>query len=291
MSNTLAASYRYCQRLTRQAAGNFYYSFLTLPREQFQAMCALYAYMRIVDDIGDDGFCAITERQQKLDDWEHTLDMILTGESLAHPIAPALADIVERYQIDTVYFHDVIGGIRCDLDHHGFETFAELERYCYQVAGVVGICCLHIWGFDGEEALPFATDCGTAFQLTNILRDLGEDIDRGRIYLPQDDLKHFDYGRDEIKSRIVDDRFQAFMQFQIKRTRHYYRQVEHLYAHLHDSGKPILSAMCRIYGGLLDEIERNPAAVYQKRIRLSFWRKLYIAIDSRIRAEHVYHAK
>jgi len=276
-------------------------------------MCTLYSYMRICDDIGDDNSVPLQARRQQLILWEGTVRRFLgvTDSGVLHLpeeridsqtsscesemwVLPALRDIVSQYSIPEKYLLDVICGIRMDLDSIDVppastvlqcrhQTFDELRNYCYHVAGVVGLCCIHIWGFQGETAVQRAVDCGLAFQLTNILRDLAEDADSGRVYLPQEDLDRFGYSTDDIRLRVVDSRFRQLMAFQVSRTEEYYRKAQELYQHLDPSGRPILHAMIRIYGGLLSEIRKRDGDVYSRHITLPAWKKLLISVDAILR--------
>src|SRR5882724_2954010 len=184
---TLAESYSFCRNVARTRAKNFYYSFVLLPSEQRNAMCAIYAFMRYCDDLSDEPGAT----REPLERWRIALDRALAGRYDAHPTLPAFHDTVQRYKIPAQYFHEMIDGVSSDLQPRRIQTFDQLYRYCYQVASVVGLTTIHIFGFDSREALPLAEKCGVAFQLTNILRDVREDVERGRIYLPQDDLKRF----------------------------------------------------------------------------------------------------
>jgi phytoene synthase len=161
-----------------------------------------------------------------------------------------------------------------------FETFDELTEYCYRVAGVVGVCCIHIWGFNDEAALKSAADCGLAFQLTNILRDLGEDADNGRIYLPAEDLQRFEMTPSDIRDRVMDERFHRLMAFQVEQAEFYYGKANDLFQWLEPPGQPILKAMLKIYGGLLKEISKRNFDVYSRRVSLPTWRKLLISADA-----------
>lgn len=287
MQCSVAESYEHCRALARQTARNFYYSFLTLPRDRRQAMCALYAFMRVTDDLGDSDAPAET-RAAQLAGWRDSLLRACdTGES-EHPVLPALADVVRTYGIPLRYLLDVIAGVEMDLVPAAYQTFEELARYCYHVAGAVGLACIHLWGFHDQRALEAAIDCGTAFQLTNILRDLGEDADHGRTYLPAEDLDRFKLtpaeltaaGRSALDS---DERFLQLMRFEVERARGYYTRARALFDYLDPPGKPILEAMLRIYGGLLDEIERRRYDVFSRRVSLSRSRKLLIAGDVLLR--------
>lgn len=309
MSETLADSYACCQKLARRTAKNFYYSFTGLPPDQFQAMCVLYSYMRLCDDVGDDESVPLDVRAARLKAWEEaTRSALEDGQSPDHDfgtgrdefrlVFPALIDMTSRYRIPAHCFLDVISGVRMDLesaasDHAStngesalrcqFETFDELSGYCYHVAGVVGVCCIHIWGFNDDAALKSAADCGLAFQLTNILRDLAEDADNGRVYLPTEDLSRFGMTPADISNRVMDDRFHRLMAFQVERAESYYMKANNLFQYLEPPGQPILKAMIKIYGGLLKEISKRNFDVYSRRVSLPTWRKLLIAADAAVK--------
>ena len=283
MTLSLKQSYAWCKTLSRRRAGNFYFSFLTLPADRFRDMCALYAFMRICDDLGDDEHLSATIRAANLDAWHASLTRALDGESFDHELFPALAEMVHRTGIPREYLFAVIEGVRTDLQPVGFETFAELTDYCYHVAGAVGLCCIHIWGFHDDRATERAIDCGIAFQLTNILRDLAEDAAMGRLYLPREDLRRFGYSADDIVARCVDDRFLKLMQFEVARAETYYDRAAELLAYLDPPGRPIYAAMLNIYGGLLKGIKRRGYNVYAGRIKLSRLRKLAIALGAMLK--------
>jgi len=280
MKTAVDDSYSYCQSLARRTGRNFYFSFLTLPRRLFRDMCVLYAFMRHTDDLGDSDERTLAERRSALTDCRCALDAALQGESTESRILPALADIMVRHAIPAEYLHDVIAGVESDLTPREFQSFAELSRYCYHVAGAVGLCCIHIWGFRDERAVPRAIDCGLAFQLTNILRDLGEDARMDRVYLPRDELERFGYTADDLYQGVQDERFRALMQFQVARTREHYAQAAELHDYLSPAGRPVLSSMFRIYSALLREIEKRDYDVFSKRVRVSSSRKLAIAWTS-----------
>lgn len=280
MNASLQESQQFCRQLAKQTGKNFYYSFLTLPKPMRQEMCVLYAFMRKTDDIGDDESILLDGRRRQLYAWKQDLERSLCGEEVDEQIFPALRDVVERRKIPPQYLFDVIEGVMQDLEPHRFETFQELEQYCYHVAGAVGLCCIHIWGFSGEDAKQPAIACGAAFQLTNILRDLAEDSDRKRVYLPQEDLRRFAYTEEDLQNRVIDDRFRSLMQFEVARAKEHYRQAETLFQSLSKEGRLILRAMIGIYGGLLKRIEARNYDVYSSRISLSKSRKWWIVAKS-----------
>lgn len=282
MSLSCAESYVHCQMLARKTAGNFYYSFLTLPREQFRAMCVLYAFMRVTDDLGDSDEPQLV-RARDLGRWREKLLLALARTEFEHPVLPALADVVQRYGVPREYLEAVITGVEMDLGPVAFETFDQLRHYCYHVAGAVGLACIHLWGFHDPRAFEAAVDCGTAFQLTNILRDLQEDISRDRLYLPREDFERFNCDVREISGQSRSEAFQRLMQFEVSRAREYYARAETLYDYLDPAGKPILETMIRIYRGILDEIERCGYDVFTRRVRLSRLRKVFIAGSAIVR--------
>lgn len=281
MNLQLENSYARCRQIARTTGTNFYYSILLLRREQRRAMCALYAFLRLTDDLGDSPTAgppqdALATRIGSLERWRTSLDRALQ-EQFDHPIFPALADTVARFAIPADHLHTVIDGVAMDLEGVQYETFAELETYCHRVAGVVGLACLHIWGYDDARALQLARPCGLAFQLTNILRDIGEDAERGRIYLPGEDLRRFGYEEDELKRHVRDGRLSRLMKFEIARAESCYAESAALVDCLHGGGRAMFGAMFETYRMLLREIDRRDGDVFGERVRLSPWRKLRIA--------------
>jgi 15-cis-phytoene synthase len=273
----LRNSYRSAREITQASRSNFYYSLLALPRPLFRDMCALYAFMRVSDDLGDDAERSLVERAASLAQWRIDLDQALDGSAFRHPVLPALADVVARHGIPRECLFAVIDGVQMDLEDAGFETFAELSDYCYHVAGTVGLCCLHIWGFDSSEAPPLAIECGRAFQLTNILRDVAEDSRMGRCYLPREDLRRFGLTADDLRTTQIAPRFRDLMAFEAVRARTDFARARRLIPLCHPPGRPILDAMIRTYAALLDAIEAHDYDVFSRRIALGHWKKMAIA--------------
>ena len=280
---SLDRSVSFCRSLARRSGRNFYYSFLTLPSSKRDDMCVLYSFMRLSDDLVDDQAVDAFRRSSQLDDWRSWLRLALEEDRYEHPVFPALAELVDRCRLPHRYLHSVLDGIEMDLQPVRFDTVSELERYCYHVAGVVGLCCIHVWGFDGTEATDLAVDCGTAFQLTNILRDLREDLQQGRVYLPTEDWQQFGCSPHDVLANGIHDDFEELIRFEVERTRTFYARGRELLHRLSPEGVPILSAMLRIYGGILDQIDRRPADILVRRIGLSRLRKLLIAGDEIVR--------
>lgn len=275
----LTDSYRCCREIARERAKNFYYAFMVLPREKRDAMCAVYAFMRYCDDIADDPSIE-QDKHQMLNKWRASLDDITRGVCTTDGIMPAFCDTVRKFEIPLDYFYQLIDGATLDLEVDRYESFDQLYDYCYKVASVVGLVCIHIFGFDSPAARKHAEYCGVAFQLTNILRDLGEDASMGRVYIPEEDLWAFGYSRDDLKRRVMDDRFIRLMRFEIDRARCYYDAALPLIPLVHESGRAGLKAMIGIYSSILDKIEQNGYDVFSQRISLSTTEKLAIAARS-----------
>ncbi|WP_406699928.1 phytoene/squalene synthase family protein [Singulisphaera sp. Ch08] len=282
MNDALRASYRFCGTLSRKEAKNFYYSFLVLPAPLRRSMCALYAFLRHTDDLADEPAPAGDQRA-RLDAWRQSVDRALTGGSAnCWPGLPALIDTVERHAIPRRYLDEVINGVEIDLEPRPFATFEELHGYCYQVASVVGLSCIHIWGYesDGGRAEELAESCGVALQLTNIVRDVREDATRGRIYLPEEDLDRFGVRPEDLVADRTNDRLRNLLEFEAQRAYEYYEKAADLDRLIAPVGRPVHRTIVGIYRTLLDEIVRRRYEVMAKRVSLSPWRKAAITIRS-----------
>ncbi len=279
--NELRDSYAFCAEVSRREARNFYYSFLVLPPARRRAMCALYAFLRRTDDLADsDG--PVFEKALALESWRKSLEEALEGRADSWPGLAALADSVHRYRIPADYLHEVIDGVETDLEPHSYATFDDLYPYCYRVASVVGLSCLHIWGYRSDEgkAESLAESCGVALQLTNIIRDVREDAIQGRVYVPRDELRRFGVDPSELAAPRPTGRVRALLEYQGARAYEYYRRAEPL-VHLVDPvGRPVLLAMVGIYRALLDEIVRRDYDVMTSRVSLPTWRKMAITVRS-----------
>jgi phytoene synthase len=260
-------SYAYCRRVARGQARNFYYSFVLLSKPQRDAMCAVYAFMRYCDDLSDGPGGASVEAMEQ---WRAELDRALAGDYGEHPCWPALDDTVRRYAIPRVYFHEMIDGVSSDLQPRDVQTFDELYRYCYQVASVVGLTITHIFGFDSPHALKLAEKCGIAFQLTNIIRDVKEDREKGRCYIPRED-----------RDRYPDLR--ELLAFEASRAHAYYAESAPLVGMVHAESRASLWALIEIYRRLLQRIEESGYDVMRRRIRLSTAEKLSIVAQAAVK--------
>jgi phytoene synthase len=270
-------SYAWCIRVARSQAKNFYYSFLLLPGPQRRAMCAIYAFMRYCDDLSDDE--SIVDRVAAIARWRTDLESALAGRAPGHPLWPAFIDSVTRYNIPRQYFFDMIEGVSSDLAPRRIRTFEELYDYCYHVASVVGLTIIHIFGFDDPRAPELAEKCGIAFQLTNILRDVREDAEKHRVYLPAEDLERFGVSPDTFQPAGA---FLRLMEFEAQRARGYYDESAPLVDLIDANSRSSLRALIGIYSRLLDRIVGSNYDVLARRIRVPTWEKLWVLASARL---------
>lgn len=273
----------YCRNKTAQSGSNFYYGFLSLQDDKRDAITALYAFCREVDDIVDSpGESHI--KQIKLDWWRQEIGNLFDGNP-QHPISRALATPVRQFALAQEHFLEILDGMEMDLQVTRYRNFKDLTLYCHRVAGVVGILSAEIFGYQDRQTLKYAHSLGIAFQLTNIIRDVYEDIRHDRIYLPQDELAEYHVTENDICHRNHTEAFDRLMQYQITRAMTYYqRAMEQLpEVDRHDQLAGII--MAAIYRKLLVEIDRSGRKVLDHRIGLTPLRKLWIAWRTR-RREH-----
>lgn len=287
---SLEDSYEQCRQVTADYAKTFYLGTQLMSPEKRQGVWAIYVWCRLTDELVDGPQAAFTT-SETLDKWEEQLESVFAGHPVDDPDV-ALVDTVERYGLDIQPFRDMIAGQRMDLVRDRYETFEDLRLYCYRVAGTVGLMSAQIMGverFCDRLQAPWspprilnnpvntinkAVDLGIANQLTNILRDVGEDARRGRIYLPLEDLTAFDYTEADLFNGVVDDRWRAFMKFQIRRARQYFAQAESGIGTLQkDARWPVWSALV-LYRQILDVIEQNQYDVFTRRAYVPSRRKL-----------------
>ncbi len=283
-ASSLEESYEYCRAIARKRAKNFYYSFLLLERPQRDAMCAIYAFMRECDDLSDEpGSGGGSRLHETIACWRISTDRALRGEFDESPIWPAFHDAVARYSIPHRFFHEMIDGITSDLEPREIRTFDELYRYCYQVASVVGLTIIHIFGFKSPRALLLAEKCGIAFQLTNILRDVREDVQLGRVYLPAEDLSRFGVTRRQLEGGEEDEKFRRLMRFEGDRARQYYGESKNLSDLIAPKSRASLWALRTIYMQLLAKLVRSNYSVLSRRINVPTSTKIFILLRAFLR--------
>jgi 15-cis-phytoene synthase len=276
----LQSSYRFCAVLARREARHFFHAFLLLPRSRRRSMCALYAFLRHTDDLADETGSA-ERKAEAIDSWRIEFDNALEGRECHWPGLPAVADTIARHGIPAHLLHEVIDGVSMDVEPRRYATFADLAEYCHRVASVVGVCCLHVWGYRSEEgrAEKLAEKCGIALQLTNIIRDVRADACNGRIYLPTEDLERFGVApEDLIATGPAGDRLRALLAFEAQRALEYYKQARELVPLIASVGRPVLLTIIGTYRGLLDEIVNRNYNVMDDRISVSHWRKAAIVL-------------
>lgn len=272
-------SYRYCRKVAKERAKNFYYAFRLLDKTQRNAMCAIYAFMRHCDDLSDDPATKDKSQiSQSIALWRMDLDNSMKGRLAEHPIWPAFVDTIQRYSIPQRFFHEMIDGIMSDIEPREIETYEELYRYCYQVASVVGMTIIHIFGFNSVRALLLAEKCGVAFQLTNILRDVREDADMGRVYMPREDLRRFGVNAEQFRLGMENDRFRNLMKFEAGRAWACYEESEPLGELIEKKSRRCLWALREVYTRLLTRIEKSNYAVLNKRISVSKFTKMVLMV-------------
>jgi phytoene synthase len=279
-SEMLERAYRYCVAVTQKHSKTFYMASALMPPAKRRAVRALYAFCRVSDDLVDCPGPGQTsdDRLARLQDWRR---QSLVDHAEASPqarnhdlVALAWADTRVRFNIPTRYAHQLIDGVARDVRTTRYATFDELAEYSYGVASTVGLMSMHITGFDGPAAIPYAVKLGVALQLTNILRDVGEDWANGRLYLPQDELNTYGLDEDDIAAGQIDDRWRALMRFQIERNRRLYDEALPGVHMLHTDGRFAIAAAGELYRGILEDIEANDYQVFARRAHVTRWGKL-----------------
>ncbi|MEW5756706.1 MAG: presqualene diphosphate synthase HpnD [Pseudomonadota bacterium] len=265
----------YCQEKAAKSGSSFYYSFLFLPARQRQAIMALYAFCREVDDVVDEAHDAALARI-KLQWWRDEIKKTFEGQA-QHPVAIALQETLQHYDLPQEHFREIIDGMEMDLEQNRYANFSALSLYCYRVASVVGLMAAEIFGYEDRSTLKYAHNLGIAFQLTNILRDVREDAQRNRIYIPQDELARFNVSDDDILYGRQTEQATELMKFQAERAREYYRKAFELLPEQDRYAQRSGLIMAEIYLTVLAEIEADGYRVLERRISLTPLRKLWLA--------------
>jgi 15-cis-phytoene synthase len=284
-------AYAYCRHVTRASSSNFYHAFRLLPAERHDALCALYAFCRFMDDIADQPDKFLLSNQQLsrkerlailLNTWREELQHCYAGEP-RHPISKALSDTVKHFPIAQEHLAGIIDGVEMDLHRSRYRTFEELYDYCYHVASLVGLVCIEIFGYRNPSARSYAINLGIALQLTNILRDVGEDVRRDRIYLPTEDLRRFSYTEQDLHAGIYNETFIRLMMFEGQRAKEYYTQAVANLAVEDRRSLVAAEAMRLIYGRLLEKLETRKFQVFKTRVSLTTPGKIVLALTAWVR--------
>jgi phytoene synthase len=282
-------AYSVCRSIARSAAKNFYYGFVVLPRRKRNALSAVYAFMRRCDDITDDNTLSSFDRHNKLAEWLDKVHRALAAQPTDDPVLLALTDAQRTYQIPIGLLDQLAYGTAADLDPGQLElsagaelvaryqTFEELRQYCYGVASVVGLVCIKVFGYRDPAAEPLAERCGLAFQLTNIIRDVKEDVAMGRVYFPQDDLAQCGLSAADLTAPNVDvARIRPLLAMEADRARECYRAGDELIPLVNEDSQPALWVLITIYRRLLEKIASNQYDVFSERVRLTVREKLTV---------------
>jgi len=288
-ASQLDMAYSVCRSIARAAARNFYYGFAVLPRRKRNALSAVYAFMRRCDDIVDDNTLSRDDRHNRLADWLDKVHRALAAQPTDDPVLLALIDAQRAYQIPIGLLDQLAFGTAADLDFSlpdpsagaplaaRYQTFEDLRQYCYGVASVVGLVCIKIFGYRDPAAEPLAERCGLAFQLTNIIRDVKEDVAVGRVYFPQEDLTQWGLSAADLGARQIDiARIRPLLAMEADRARKCYRAAEELIPLVNEDSQPALWVLTTIYQRLLEKIASNQYDVFSERVRLSVPEKLTV---------------
>jgi phytoene synthase len=293
----LRAAYSVCRHIARSAAKNFYYGFLVLPARKRNALSAVYAFMRRADDISDDPSVPCEQRREKLAEWINGLRRVVAGERTDDPVLMALADTQKTFNIPLDLLEKLVQGTAMDLPAQTegqsskaptdapvhYETFGQLYDYCYHVASVVGLVCIRIFGYRDPRAEKLAEQTGVAFQLTNIIRDVKEDSQLGRVYLPQEDLRRFGVQASALTNGNAAIAFRPVLEFEAQRARELYRSSEELLPLIDDDSQPALWTMVEVYRRLLERIAARSYDVFSERVKLSTAEKVGILAKGFVR--------
>jgi phytoene synthase len=290
VSGQLSHAYAVCRGISRRAAKNFYYGFMVLPSEKRNALSAVYAFMRHADDISDEPGVEPLLKRQKLNEWLEAAKTVFAGNPTDDPVLMALGDAQKKFKIPPELFEKLVYGTSLDLDIPPASaeapavlcnTFEDLKQYCYYVASVVGLVCIRIFGYEDSKAEFLAEDCGLAFQLTNIIRDVKEDASMGRIYIPEEDLARTNLTAANFSSPLLQDPAQAqqlrpALEYEAERARKYYESAKWLMELIEEDSRAALWVLVEIYSRLLQKITDRNYDVLTERVRLTLWEKLKV---------------
>jgi phytoene synthase len=289
VNHQLSHAYAVCRGITRRAAKNFYYGFIVLPSDKRNALSAVYAFMRHADDITDEPGDP-QQKRQKLTEWLEAAKAVFAGKATDDPVLMALGDAQTKFKIPPELFEKLVYGTGLDLEipqANGdtpailCSTFTDLKQYCYYVASVVGLVCIRIFGYQDSKAEFLAEDCGLAFQLTNIIRDVKEDAGMGRIYIPEEDLARTNlsaanFSQAALKDPALVQQLRPALEYEAERARKYYESAKWLMELIEEDSRAALWVLVEIYSRLLQKITERNYDVLTERVRLTFWEKMKV---------------
>lgn len=290
MSDQLKHAYAVCRGISRRAAKNFYYGFMVLPVEKRNALSAVYAFMRHADDISDEQGTDPHLKRQRLNEWLESAKSVFAGKATDDPVLLALGDAQSKFKIPTELFEKLVYGTSLDLEIPAASaeapailcnTFDDLKQYCYYVASIVGLVCIKIFGYEDSKAEFLAEDCGLAFQLTNIIRDVKEDASMGRIYFPEEDLRRNNltaasFSIDLLQDPVQSQQLRPMLEYEADRARKYYESAKWLMELIEEDSRAALWVLVEIYSRLLQKITDRKYDVLTERVRLTLWEKLKV---------------
>jgi phytoene synthase len=290
VNHQLSHAYAVCRGIARRAAKNFYYGFMVLPSEKRNALSAVYAFMRHADDISDEPGVDNQQKRAKMNEWLAAAKAVFEGKPTDDPVLMALGDAQKKFKIPPELFEKLVYGTSLDLEIPPpigdvpvilCTTFEDLKQYCYYVASVVGLVCIHIFGYKDSKAEFLAEDCGLAFQLTNIIRDVKEDAGMGRIYIPEEDMVRANLTRESFAPGVLQNPAQAqqlrpALEYEAERARKYYESAKWLMELIEEDSRAALWVLVEIYSQLLKKISDRNYDVLTERVRLTVWEKLKV---------------
>ncbi|KAF0247783.1 MAG: phytoene synthase [bacterium] len=277
-NTTIERASQSAELITRQSKTNFYYSFLFLPKLKRQAIETVYAFCRLVDDIVDEDI-KVDNAQTELELWRIEIKQCFTGNPTTS-LGKSLKEVITHFPIKQEYFQDLITGMEMDLNKCRYSSFEELEKYCYHVAGVIGLMCIEIFGYKEASTKEYAINLGKALQLVNIARDLKEDATRDRVYLPQDEMLKFGYSEQELLGSTYNDKFIALMLNHCQRAQSFFQKAQNSLSPNDRGGMFAAEIMGAIYYRILEKITAESYNVFDKRIRLSSLEKAFVALQA-----------
>jgi len=276
----LQISFNKCKETTRFYAKSFYFSSFLLPKNKRYAAYSVYDFCRYSDNIMDSTNLSTTEKMKMIQELKEIINKIYSGDINKDDRFYSLSYVVNYYHIPKQYFYDLLVGLEYDKSSVSFETFIELRNYCYHVASVVGLMMTHIFGITSSVALKYAESLGIAMQLTNILRDIKEDAEMERYYLPAEDFKRFNYSKEELKNNIINNNFKNLMKFQIERARSFYQDSLNGLLYLtNDGSRSTVIIMAKTYSSILNKIEKANYDIFSKRIYLTTLEKIFYSMS------------